>query len=81
MKNTKTHTEPTKTNNDQTSVINKENQQEEIETELVQEVLIDINELLEKFDMIRLVIPTTPADKIETSEGTELVFTNKDYAN
>lgn len=40
----------------------------------VAELVIDLRKMLQEYDVIRLILPETPGERITTENGSELVF-------
>lgn len=49
-------------------------EEDEGEEEGAAELVIDLRKMLQEYDVVRLILPETPGERITTEHGTELVF-------
>jgi hypothetical protein len=47
---------------------------DEVEEEGVAELIIDLRKMIQEYDVIRIVLPETPGERLTTENGSELVF-------
>ena len=50
------------------------NSEEEFDEDGVAELVIDIRKMLQEYDIVRIVLPEAPGERITTEHGNELVF-------
>lgn len=44
------------------------------------ELVIDIRKILSEYDIVRIILPETPGERITTENGTEMVFFQEETA-
>jgi hypothetical protein len=47
---------------------------EELDGEGVAELVIDLRKMLKEYDIIRIILPDSPGERLTTENGSELVF-------
>lgn len=46
----------------------------ETEEEGIAELVIDVRKMLEDYDVVRIILPPNPGERVTTEHGSELVF-------